>query len=416
MSVFIAKLGLRNLFRHKKRTVITAIVISLAILIYLVTDSLMAGMKELSFENIINLDSGHIQITTPEYWEDREKVPLEDLLILSDNLKDEIEKLDNFQVKAEQVKFSAKLNNGIDELPVTGIGIKPAQQKEVFTTENYLIEGSMIEDGKYQAVLGQSMADLMDLAVGDYITLLTRTVEGTFNTIDAEITGLLNTPNPTVNDNIVYLPLGIVQQSLNLEDQISQVVVKLKGDKHQAVDIVEILNKSLKDKNLNLRAHSWKDSAREVIAMTQAQAVESSTILGIILLIAAVGIINTTILGALERMEEIGMMKALGLKEGEIIRAFMIEAAGIGMVGGFIGWVLSAGGVLYLTKYGISMSDLVGGDMSFGLPIIDIIYGAWNIPAFVFIFVFSVVVVVLASIIPARWAAHKDPVKAIYHR
>jgi len=73
-------------------------------------------------------------------------------------------------------------------------------------------------------------------------------------------------------------------------------------------------------------------------------------------------------------------------------------------------------GVGYMAKYGFDLSYM-GGDMSeYGIPILDKIYGTWNISAFSFLFILSVIVALLSSIIPAYWAAHKDPVKAIYHR
>lgn len=412
--MFITKLGLRNLFRHKKRTIITSVVISLAIFIYLITDSIMIGFQELSYNNIIDLQSGHLQVVDPDYWEDKERSPLEELIIPTGELKNKIKGLNNFESMAEQLRFSARLNNGIDELPVTGMGIRPEQYLEVFKIGNYFIEGNMFKEGEYKAVMGQSLAELMDLNIGDYVTILTRTKEGAFNTIDAQISGLLKTPNPSVNENTVYLPLSIVHQALNLDREISQVMVRLKGGKYQAEAAVKELREEIK--NEGLEVYTWKDSARSVMAMMQAQQVESTTVLGIILIIAAVGIINTTILSALERMEEIGMMKALGLKEGEIIRAFMVEAAGIGIIGGLIGWALSAISILYFSKIGISMNSLGGVEVDFGFPIVDKIYGGWNFSAFLFVFVFGVVVAILASILPARWAARKDPVKAIYHR
>ncbi|MFP4016434.1 MAG: ABC transporter permease [Halanaerobiales bacterium] len=414
--MFIIKLGIRNLFRHKKRTVITSVLISLAILIFLTVQSLMGGMTELSYNNIIDLESGHLQITKPAYWEEREELSLENLMTVSDEFKSEIKDIENYQGMAEQLKFSARLNNGIDELPITAVGIRVDQYKDVFKTGNYFIEGDFFKTGERKAVLGQSLAELMGLSLGDYITLVTRTQDGTFNTIDLEIAGLLKTPNPTINDSTVYLPLEIAQNSLNAEGQISQLIIRLDGSKEQALSIEEDLNQQIAGLDDDLQAYTWRESASIVVAMSEAQSVETTTVLGIILLIASVGIVNTTILSGLERMEEIGMMKALGMRENEIIRAFMVEAAGIGVVGGLIGWLLSIAGVYYLAEVGIAFSQLAGEEMSFGMPILDKIYGTWDFTSFIFIFIFGVIVAVLASILPARWAARKDPIKAIYHK
>ncbi len=110
------------------------------------------------------------------------------------------------------------------------------------------------------------------------------------------------------------------------------------------------------------------------------------------------------------------MMKALGMREWEIVSVFMVEATGLGIIGGLAGCLLGAIGVGCMVKFGYDLS-YIGGDMSsYGIPIIDKVYGTWNYSSFVFIFFFGIVVALLSSIVPAYWAAHKDPVKAIYNR
>jgi len=412
--VFSLKLGLKNLTRQKRRNVITILVIAFAFFGYLFMDSVMGGMEEMSFSNIKNYDTGNIQVMHPEYWEDREKLPLENLIDLNQDTLDSMKKMDGVLGVSPELRFQANLNNGIDEVAVLGLGVSPEQYNEVFNTKNYINEGSMLTSGESKAVIGVKLAELMDLKVNDYITLLVRTKEDTFNTIDVEIAGLLNSPNPMINNGIVFVPLDIAQQALNLGNEVSLLAIKTaSGDEDK---ITKALMDSFKDKALNLKAYSWEESAASVIALSTAKKGGAGTILSVVLLIGMIGIINNVILSALERTAEIGMMKALGMREWEIVFVFMVEATGIGILGGLVGCLIGFAGVSFMAKYGYDLS-YIGGDMSeFGIPIIDKIYGTWNYPAFSFLFILSVVVALLSSIVPAYWAAHKDPVKAIYHR
>ncbi|MGB4217561.1 MAG: FtsX-like permease family protein, partial [Bacillota bacterium] len=149
----------------------------------------------------------------------------------------------------------------------------------------------------------------------------------------------------------------------------------------------------------------------------EAQKAENLIILGLILTIAAIAIVNTVILAALERTEEIGMMKALGLQNSEVIYTFALESTGIGILGGVVGVVLGLISVGLLSKYGMDFESLFRMDLTeFGIPVIGRVYGTWNPSAFVMVFLFGVIVSLLASILPAYWAADKDPVKSIYHR
>ena len=412
--MFSFKLGLKNLTRQKRRNVITIMVIAFAFFSYLLMDSLMNGMEEVSFENIKNYDTGNIQVTYPEYWEDREKLPLENLVYLNQDMEESIKNTDGILGVSPELRFMANLNNGIDEVAVQGMGISIEQYNQVFATQNYVVEGSMFAPDESKAVIGVSLAELMDLKVNDYITLLVRTKEDTFNTIDMEIAGLIRAPNPMINNGIVFVPLDVAQQALNVGNGITMLALKtVSGDEDT---VTKALTDGFKNKDLNLKAYSWKESAASVIALSVAKKGGIGAILSIVLLIGMLGIINNVILSALERTEEIGMMKALGMREWEIVFVFMVEATGIGIIGGLAGCLLGYAGVSALVKYGFSIAYIGGDGSAFGIPILDRIYGAWNYPAFSFLFILGVVIAVLSSILPAYWAAKKDPVKAIYHR
>jgi putative ABC transport system permease protein len=413
--MFSLKLGLKNLTRQKRRNFITILVIAFAFFVYLFLDSLMEGMTEMSFNNIKNYDTGSIQLAHPAYWEDKDKLPLENLLYLNQDVEESVKNTDGVSGVSPELRFIANLNNGIDEIAVQGIGISIEQYNQVFATQNHVVEGSMFTPGELKAVMGVGLAELMDLKINDNITLLFRTKENTFNTIDLEISGLLHTPNPVINNGIVFVPLDIARQALNVENGISMLAVKIEKEK-EVNPTINNMNQVFQEKNMNIRAYSWKESAKTVIAIGAAEDAETAVMLIIILSIGMIGIINNIILSSLERTREIGTMKALGMREWEIVSVFMVEATGLGILGGLAGCLLGFVGVWWITEIGYDLS-YIGGDMSlYGVPIIDKIYGVWNFSSFVFIFFFGIIVALFSSIGPAYWAAHKDPVKAIYHR
>ncbi|GAG65214.1 unnamed protein product, partial [marine sediment metagenome] len=88
------KLGLKNLTRQKRRNVITILVIAFAFFIYLFIGSMMEGMEEMSFNNIKDYDTGSIQVAHPAYWEDKDKLPLENLFYLNQDVEESIKNMD----------------------------------------------------------------------------------------------------------------------------------------------------------------------------------------------------------------------------------------------------------------------------------------------------------------------------------
>lgn len=412
--MFLTKLAFKNLARHRNRTLITAIIIALAIFFYILLDSLVGGMTEMSYQTIIDYETGHLQVVNEAYWEEEEKLPLENLFPDDARMMAAIEKIDGYLASSPELNFQARLNNGSDELPVIGKGIVPGDFLKVFALEGQLVEGRMFAPGESRVVLGKRLAELMELEVGDYITLLVKDKNETFNTIEAEIGGLVHTSNPNVNQNLVYLPLRLAQVALNVEGNVSKLIIRLEN-KNQAPVVGAELEQELSGKNGKLRVYSWNQL--EAVSFAEAQKIENQVILAIILAIAAIAIINTVILAALERREEIGMMKALGLRNIEVVYTFVLESVGIGVLGGMIGIVLGFAGVWMMVTNGLDFEAMYGMELSsFGMPVIGKVYGVWNPAAFIKVVAFGIVVSFLASILPAYQAADKDPVQTIYHR
>ena len=415
--MFSIRLGLKNLLRQKRRNVITILIIGFAFFGYLFVESMMDGLTNMSFDNIKNFETGDVQIAHPDYWEEREELPLENLIDWNSQLEETIRQTRDVAGVSPELRFSANLNNGIDEMGVIGLGIVPEKYNEVFQTQDYFLDGSIAALSENKAVIGDRLAELMDLQMNDYIILLVRTKEDTFNTIDVEIGGIVRTLNPVMNSNIVLLSLNTAQLSLNVEDQVS--TISLKSATEQDNIIIQSLNQNLQNQNFSLKAFSWQESAKTLITYSRMEKQAVAAIMSIVLLIGMVGIINNIVLSSLERTSEIGMMKALGMKEWEIVFVFMIEATGIGILGGFAGCLMGFIGVRWLVNDGFDLTALYGNLFDwaeYGIPIMDKIYGVWNYNTFSYIFFLGIFVSILSSILPAYWAANKDPVEAIYRR
>ncbi len=413
-SVFLVKLAFKNLTRHKIRTIITALIIVMAVENFIFGDSLLQGISQWSYNNVIDLETGHLQVTDSEYWELRDKLSLNNLFSVSQELETELKKVPHFTAMTPRLKFKANISNGMDEMPIMAWGVNPITEQDVFITQDYLTEGSMFTLGQNEVVLGKNLAKLMDMQLGDYITLLVKSKNGAFNTIDAKIIGVLDSTNPTINSNVVYVPLDIAQKALNIGNQVSEIAVRLDNPNYTE-EALKQLSSLISPTWSNLDVHTWGESAQFANTLKKAGKIGSKFGLGIFLLIAAVGIINITILAVLERLDEIGTMKALGLKEKEIILVFLMESLGIGLLGCVIGSIAGTLVALPLSIIGFDPAWL-GSQTETSFTIIGKFYTVLDPSVYPIAFIFCITTTLLASILPARWGARKDPVKAIYHR
>ena len=407
----LLKIALRNLARNKKRTVYTALVIAAIICFYVFADALVAGMMESSYQNITDYQFGHIQITSPAYWQEREEYPLDSLIHIDSGLREEIIDLAGVQGASPRLDFTAELSDGRDDLPVVGRAVDPESERENFRLEEGMAAGEFIEAGSQQAVMGEKLADDMQLELGDNFMLIVRTRQEAFNVIDLNLVGLLDTPNPQINEYYVYLPLETAQRALVVEDDYSHLALRLADSDLTDGAAVEI-NNMMAERGYDYQAYTWEEGAEELKIMEEYSQTVLVFILGIILLLAVAGIINTVVLMVLERLQEIGMMKAMGMKIKEITAVLALEAGGIGVLGGILGCIMGAFAVYLLQTYGINIYAGMEGELD--IPIsMAVVYGHWNPDAFIFVFFYSTIVSFLASLPPAYWGASKDPAEIL---
>ena len=401
----------RNLLRHRSRTLFTFISISIGLALYLILDSMMGGLDQLGIKNLIDLEMGHYRIHAPGYFLDRQYFPLDKSISDPQDVMDRLDGTPGINGVSPRVQFRGNLNNGSEEIPIVGIGVDVAKDPSVFTIFQYISSGGLFSSGEYKALIGKRLAELMELDVGDYAIIITRTQTNTFQAIDVEIGGVLDSPHPQVNIGFVYLPLDIVQGSLAIGQSVTEINLRL-SEQDAASRIGTAIRERLGD--IPFEGVSWRVLAGDFLALSQSKRAGQGVIMFIVLIIAAVGIINTLLLSTLERTKEIGTMKAMGMLEKEITTLFLIESGGIGLLGSLGGCILAALVNVYLVEVGINFGALLGPDFDIGWPV-DLFHGVWNWGSYTFAFVFGVAVCLIVGFFPSRRASRLDAVEALGH-
>ncbi len=415
--MYLPKIAARNLFRRSGRTFIIAGVLAFAIFFAIILETFMAGMMEMSFGNIIDFDSAHIQVARPELFDDNED-PLEHIFTPSEEMMTEIQNLPGYAAATPVLDFSANILAAREEFPVRVRAANPDSFNEVFRYKDHLIEGEFLKKGSSGLIIGINLAEILELEVGDFYTLLFREKGGSLNTIQGEVVGIAATPEPGMNLGTVMIDRSYVTAALGADSTVvNQLKVRM-IDRHTAVAQSDNLEQTLTGSlGENAQVNSWREVSDMLVALEVWGQVETYFIVALILLVGAIGIINVVLLSSLERVEEIGMMKAMGLTEVQIVRIFSLEAGGLGVIGGLIGAGLGAAGTYLMVNFGLDLQMLYGeATLEMGIPIMGTMYGVWKPGSFILFFCLAVLVALLSSIIPAYWAARKDPIDAIYHR
>jgi putative ABC transport system permease protein len=417
MFKFYLNLAFKNLWRHKRRTVLTALAIAVGVFYYIFLDSMLAGMYRDGVNNIINFQTGHIQVVSSSRQKsDDDAGNLKNLLPGGKALVTKLAGVTGVAGVTGRLEFSGSVLNGIDELPVIAVGITPETDDKVFQTVNFIKTGRWLRDNETGVVLGQRIAELLELKVGDSVVLRTQTKQLSFQAVDLTVVGTVATSNPEINSSQIFIPLNMAQTIVGTGDSLTRVYLRavVPGQTVSPEKIKEI-DKRIEKINtpaLHFKLQSWEEAAADYLAYMKSERASDTIFLLIVFIISVIGVVNTILLASLERVREIGILKAMGMIEKEIVRLFVFEGLGLGLLGGIIGLFLGVAGNLYLVNTGLDISAIYG-DMDIGFPISNTIHGEWNWAVMLITLVCGLLISYLASFFPARKAAKLDPVEGL---
>jgi ABC-type lipoprotein release transport system permease subunit len=245
--------------------------------------------------------------------------------------------------------------------------------------------------------------------VGDTVNLIGRRKNEAMRQHTMTIVGVYNLGMPAIEKGIVYMAFADAQTLYNLRDQATEAVIFL-----QKVGGEDSLMRTLQSDLPSYEVDTWQ-TLRPEISQTMQTKLTVTTFFGIvILLIAAIGILNLMLMASFERTREMGVLAALGMKGHQIMTLFMLEGAMMGVVGGAIGCSLGALLVWWVGSVGIEFAG-VSGMGEVGALLGDKIYPAIGLGDVLSRAVLVVVITAMASLYPAWQASRREPAVALHH-
>ena len=419
---FLLLLASRNLARHRRRTVITMLALAFSIAVLIFMDSMLRGIDEESQRNLVWYETGSGKVVTRAQHDDLDQVALKHELVDYRRLASALADLGI--ANTPRISFVGEMFFGEGSLPIRLIAIDPATDGAVFRLQDTLLAGSeYLESGSPGLILGAWMTADLGIALGDLVEVRTRTRHGAMQVLELELVGMLLSPNPTINRGVGFLPLDVAQYDLEMTGVTEVVLGAMPARLGRPVAVpagsflshqIDRVNAMLAQELPGLVAVGWPRLARDYLAMMESERSGSVLLLVLVFVIAAVGISNTMLIAAYERIREFGMMRALGMDDNSIRATMVFEAGFIGCLGSLCGLLLGAVATFCLVKWGIDMSGFYG-DISIGYRVTAVFRGAWNPGTMAIALVFGVLASMVIALLPARRALRLDIVQCLRH-
>jgi ABC-type lipoprotein release transport system permease subunit len=312
---------------------------------------------------------------------------------------------------AKRINTGGLISSPEGSFPVMISGIESEVEAPISLIAENIAQGRFLasEDGD-AIVIGQAMAELLDVAVGDRVTLLGRRMDESMRQSTMTVVGVYDLGTKEAEKISVLITLPRAQTLYNLRDQETEVAISL-----QAVGQEDKLIPALQADLPNYEVDSWvtlRPEIQEVMALENA-------FLGIfgfiVLFIASIGILNLMLMAVFERTREMGVLQALGMKGRQLMALFVMEGMMIGAVGAVVGCILGWISILLLAQVGIDISSYGEAYGEFTALIGDRFYPTVNLSSIIGYGIGVVFIAGLASLIPARQASRNEPAEALHH-
>lgn len=397
-------ISFRDVIYNKTRTIRTFLILSFGALIYVFTSALLGGMQDLSIKGSIEEEMADIRIRAINFDED---IPYSDTNFFVAN-ESGLKKVKGIEY-TERVFVNGELDNYENSLPVVVIGVDPEKDLKIFSIPN---TSSNAPSGGFIWV-GASLADQMGIKEDDYVNVSFRSYNGVYVSSEYQVSSVMKSSIPLYSEQAILIDMNEMK-NLFSKDMTSQYSVRVKDKK----DINKVAME-LKELYPNNQVLTWKELLSDLFANIQIRRVIMNIFLGMVMLVALLGLANAILISAWEKRKATAMMRAMGFFDRDIVGIFILEGFWIAVLGAVFGVLLGVIVNIPMSIYGIDFGDLIKmGEHSInvGFYVPPVVKNNWNVMNFLPPIILMPLLSVVISYFPARRSIKMSIVEAIRER
>jgi len=400
MELFI--LGWKNVFRNKRRSILNIIALTVGVAVIIIVSGWVRGYFDGLYNAMINFRTGHIHIMQNNYIDEKRRLPLDLNVTEYPELRSELLKNKDIKEVTARIDFGLQLSNGQESVYLMGRGIDPERESKVTVIRDHIVKGNYLSPDGKGLLIGEPLADKMNLSVGDTVFLTARDKYNVENFIDAKITGIFNFGYPPIDDNQIFMGLHNTASFLNMKGEVSRVVIKLKNRKN-AEEVLPDVRLVLKNSYPNFNAYNWKRFAQVMVSAVKTDTYSAFIMFGLLYVLIIIGILNSMSMSVQERTGEIATLRAIGMKRRKLSWLFLSEGISLGFISAIFAVIIVIPVAYYLQYTGFDVKEF----MPEGIPIPwgERFTAQYVFGDYVLGIVTGVVTSVIGTLLPVRRAA-----------
>jgi putative ABC transport system permease protein len=345
----IKKLIWRNLWRNKRRSVITIASIAFAVMFTILMQSFQRGVFDHLIKSVVGNFTGYIKIFEKNYWE--EKV-LDNSFEWNETLEKTLTQHSNINKTVARIESFVLASNENLSTGCLIVGTDPEKENAFSRLKERMIDGAYLNNNDEAAVIAQGIANKLGLKVNDTIVLFGQGYHGSMAAGKFPVKGIVKLASPDMNSSFVYLPLQTAQYFLSAESMLTSISIGLKNPKKME----ETLNDIKKKLGNSYDIKNWEEMMPDIKEHIKAEDVSAYIFSGILYMIITFGLLGTIIMMLAERKYEFGMLVAIGMKKSKMQLMLIGETLMLSILGVLSGMIISLPIVMLFNFYPIQFT------------------------------------------------------------
>ncbi len=340
----------KNLWRNKRRTLITVASIFFGVLISTVMSSLQDGTYGNMIDMSVKLSSGYLQIQHPEYSDNKS---INNIFEPTDEFISEIFGIKEITTVAKRLESFALLSSGPNTLGGAVIGFEPNKDNETSNLKNWISEGNFLNSGDQGVLLTHNIARHLKIGVNDTIILISQGYHGVTAAGKYPVKGILKFSTPQMNSLGVFMDINLAQEFYSAEGMITSLMIMV----NDYTDVAPTARKLNHKVNGNYNILTWQEINPEIVQFIDSDKAGGIVMKAILYIVIGFGIFGTIIMMVAERKRELGVMVAVGMQKFKLAIILFYETILIGFVGVITGFIGSVPIILFLVDNPIELPE-----------------------------------------------------------
>ena len=395
----LMQLSWRNIWRHRRRNAILLSAIAIAVTGVTLLNMMMRGMQQDMMNTAIENLTGHVKILAPGYRDDP-------------GIERGFEVVEGWQTAlprgvqgwAKRIRVPAVVMSERETRGIQLLGVDPVRESISFLGDATVDGERLAGPGDSRLLVGGLLTEALDTAPGRRLVLVTQGADGRTREAGFRIAGVYRAEIAGLEKAFVFTGLEALQQLLGT-DKITEISIRLDHEDLEAPTIA-----GLTGSVENLDVLSWRELEPQAASMVEISDMAIYILFVIVMGALVFGLVNTLVTAVMERLRELGMLRAIGMRPRVVVAQVVVESSIIMAIGVATGLMLAAAMFAFVAD-GIDLTAFDDSLASFGMR--PTFVPVFDIRDVVLVVVLSLALSVLASFYPARRAVKIKPLDAL---